>query len=288
MSKKKATRRIRKPIKWPGGKGRVVGRLLLLMPYHKVYVEPFGGSAALLFNKPRSAIEVYNDIDGELVNLFRVIKDEDRFNEFRRRVELTLYSRAEQREAQEARGRGGKVDRAVNMYVAIMQGISGSGERGLGVGKTELRDGMNAATHAYLRCVAMLPEVYERLRGVTVEAGGYREVIERYDGGRTFFYIDPPYVMDKRKEGLEYKHEFSKREHEGLLATLRQVEGKVLISGYDNELYRELEGEGWDTLSWSSKLGAMTIKKGGKRPPRVETVWANYDLPRGVYDKGGD
>lgn len=291
MSGKKPqpARRPRKLIKWPGGKGRVVGRLVRLLPFHKVYVEPFGGSAALLFAKTPSPIEIYNDLDDELINLFRMVKDAESFEAFRRRVELTLYSRAEQAQAQASRGEGSAVDRAVNMYVAIMQGISGSGERGLGIGRTELRDGINAATHAYLRCVSMLPEVFERLRPVTIESDDFERVVERYDGKRSFFYCDPPYVMDTRRPGdsVRYSCEMDDADHKRLVSVLLKAEGKVLLSGYNNEIYKRLERAGWDKLSWSRPLEAMTIQQGKKRPRRVEVVWANYDLPRGEYDGVG-
>src|SRR5215469_459025 len=115
-------------IHWAGGKGRQLDYLLPLIPVTRIYCEPFGGGASVLLNRPASEIEVYNDLDGELVNLFGVLQDDDSYRDFRRRVAFSPYSRAVYEQSLSSVRAGVELDRvkrAVAFYTVLNQSVSG-------------------------------------------------------------------------------------------------------------------------------------------------------------------
>ncbi|MFZ8803112.1 MAG: DNA adenine methylase [Candidatus Calescibacterium sp.] len=173
--------------KYYGGKFNMIKFLLQFVPPHKVYVEVFGGSGALLFAKEPSKLEVFNDIDSEVVNFFRILRDKRKFKEFYRQVSLVPYSREEFKNFLKTLGEGNEVERAVKFFVCVKQSFGGQLQNtGWSYGKTTNKD-----VSAYLSAIENLPQVVERLRRVQIENRDYRKIFEIYDSEDTFFLLRP-------------------------------------------------------------------------------------------------
>ena len=256
---------------FPGGKFYFIKKLLPLIPPHEVYVEVFGGAAGLLFNKPPSKVEVYNDVNSELVNFFHVLRDDVKWKILQEKLLLTPFSREEFELACREESGLDDVERARRFYVRIQQSFSGKGET---FGYSLLYN--RAST--YFRKLDSFVEFHERIRNVIIENDDFEKIIKRYDAPATFFFLDPPYL------GNSVKGEFlnmSEDDHRRLVEVLLQIEGKALLCGYRNEIYEKLEKAGWFVkrfrLSTSMPNPDLT---GGKRRYRFEYVWLNYKPPR--------
>lgn len=263
----------------------MVAKLLPLIPPHHIYCEVFGGAASLLCAKEPSAVEVYNDIDSRLVNLFRVLRDREAFEELRRLVALTLHSREELKAAKVLHMQGNEVERAWRFFMLSRQSFSAKlTSWGYGVGSHAR--GMSSMTSKWIGAIEMLPELHERWMRVQVEHDGWQGVVERYDTPETFFYLDPPYVLGTRS-GKAYDYELSDADHKNLVARCLKLQGKVLLSGYEHGLYRPLVEAGWRSVKWKTACHAagrtrLTGLKGAgsamARQARTEVVWMNYAI----------
>lgn len=269
----------------------MIKKLLPLVPKHRIYVEVFGGGASLLLAKEPSLVEVYNDLDAGLVNLFRVIRDPDLFTEFHKRVQLIPYSRGEFNRYRELWWSGqapaDPVENAVAFFVLARQNFGGRFGDSWGMAVSTSSRGMAHMVSAWLSAIDLLPEVAERLLRVQIECLDWRRLLPIYDTADTFFYLDPPYLPSTRKFG-QYTHELSESDHEDLVDALLDLKGKALLSGYANPLYAKLEAAGWHRRDFATSCRAIgrTRASGIRGPgsatakaPRTETVWANYDLP---------
>lgn len=255
-------RKIMKAIlKYPGAKNRLVNWICGYIPQHNVYVEPFAGSLAVLLNKERSHIETVNDIDDEVVNFFRILREKP--EKLKRLIELTPYSRSEYENAYSESA--DDVERARRFCVRCWMGFGCSNRY-----KNGFKSGQQTTSPNPARAWSQLPEIMqmaaERLRGVQIENLPAMELISRYDTPDVFMYVDPPYLHGTRKNYL-YKHEMEDCEHEELLEKLIKHEGKILLSGYDNEMYNHYL-YGWQ------KVNKKTRAEGGIS--RTETLWMNY------------
>lgn len=237
--------------RWLGGKVKALDDILPHLPQHVTYVEPFGGGMSVLLNKPPSLVEVYNDIDGDLVNFWRVVRDPDLFSQLLVRLSLTPYSREEfydaKRAMQQPPSGGPDVERAAQWYTVIMQSVSGMQDTGWGYSVDSDSRGMSRVVASWLSRLAVLPRVHERLSRVMIEHDDWRAIFDRYDTPQTCFYCDPPYVPDTRRSG-EYRHELSLEDHEELVARLLSIQGMALLSGYEHPVYAPLEARGWRVI----------------------------------------
>ena len=274
---------------WYGGKQYLVDRLIPLIPPHRIYVEVFGGGAALLLNKPPSPVEVYNDINGDLVNFFRVLRDPEKFELLHRRLLLTPHSRAEHRYACEHYRDEGldEVERAALFWTATHQSINGITGGSWSRTTWQSRRGMALKTSAWLGVIEGLPEVAERLMSVTVECLDFQRVIEAFDHPETFFYLDPPYLPNTRVAKEIYRHEMSIEDHVRMLEVIKNTEGKVMLSGYPNELYDEYLKD-WVHVDFEvyarSTIGS-SLGEGHRKAPRIERVWMNFvEEQSGLFD----
>ena len=284
----KRPKRLRSPIWWFGGKGMMVGKLLKLLPPHdsyKIYVEPFGGGASLLFAKKPSPIEVYNDLDEGLVNFFRVLRDEEKFKKFYHKVVLTPYSRKEFYHCRETWHQcDDEIERAYRWYVVARMSFSGVFGGSWSFAVTSSRHGMAAAVSKWLSSIEMLPEIHQRIMRVQIECNDFRKVIKTYDSEDTAWYIDPPYIPETRRDG-KYKHELTLEDHKDLVELLLNVKGKVLLSGYAHPIYELLEKSGWNRIDFKTAChatgktrltGILGEGSAKKKQPRIESVWLNY------------
>lgn len=201
MKTKQKSKRLRSPITWFGGKGNMIAKLLPLLPDHHIYCEAFGGGASLLCAKPPSPVEVYNDLNQGLVNLFRVLRDRQLFSEFERLSQLTLVSREEHRDAIANLNSGPSVERAWRFFTSARQSFAGHQRGSWGYIRRSSNRGMASSCSKWLSTVDLLPELHQRWQRVQVDCDSWDRVLSRYDEVDTLFYLDPPYVSATRKGG---------------------------------------------------------------------------------------
>lgn len=252
-----------KPLmRYPGGKYAISSWIIDNLPPHKIYVEPFGGGASILLNKPRSFSEVYNDMDSEVVNLVQVMRD--KFPDLERRLKLTLFSRDEFNLAYEAVEDGDPIERARRLLVRSWQGHSMSGITWkTGFRTNVIQPNRSSCAMDWLKFVNMADLIHERFMGVTIENRPAEKVIKGHDSPNTLFYVDPPYVRSTRTHKM-YRHEMNDKDHRDLAAQLHDITGMVVLSGYSCDLYDHLFSD------WKRSEREHYADRGGRR---VETLW---------------
>ena len=260
------------PIKWVGGKRRFRKRIVELLPPHSCYVEPFAGAAWVLFAKPPSDVEVINDIDGELVNFFRVVKSqsEDLLEAF----DFEIVSREIfERLAGTDPSTLNELDRAHRFFYLIMAGWGG--EAGYPRFQTSVVDGGhgNRLIGALKRLRRRIEPVHKRLQTVIIEHLDWEACIDRYDRTKVVMYIDPPYPKNK----VNYLHNMrSWEDHQRLANRLARAECKWIISSYDTPEVRDLYG-GHHVFPVAAYSGMNTTKGGGDRVKNEEVLILNYE-----------
>lgn len=267
--------KISPPLKYPGGKNYLAARLVALMPPHTHYVEPFGGGLAVLWAKdPHGVSEVVNDRDSKLINLWRVLRDEEDFERFRRQIEAMPFAREEWEDAANSPDpRTDPVGAAVAIFVRIRQSLAGRRDSFAPLSRTRTRRNMNEQCSAWLTAVEGLPEVHNRLRRVVIENMDAVDLIRREDAPGTLFYCDPPYVHSTRSDKNMYPgFEMLDEQHRGLLSALRECQGRVMLSGYPSDLYANIL-HGWKvhTFDLPNNAAAGSVKR-----RMTETVWCNF------------
>lgn len=258
---------------WYGGKFSHLKWLLPLLPECHHYCEPFAGSAAVLLNRKPSPVETYNDIDGEVVNFFKVLREKP--EELIRLIGLTPFSREEFHRAVEANPTGlSDVERARLFYVRARQARTGLAQtatlgRWANCKKTS-RAGMSGVVSRWLGSVDSLPEIAERLLRVQIENRPALDVIRLYDSPETLIYCDPPYLHSTRGDNKAYAFEMDEHEHVDLARALRRCKGMVAVSGYRNALMDELYDEWY-------RFDAPPKKTHSVKQLRQECLWMNYE-----------
>jgi DNA adenine methylase len=276
---------VRPPTTYYGGKTRLAGWIASLLPPHRTYLEPFAGSAAVLFAKAPSPTEILNDLDGQVVNFFTVLRD--RPADLARALALTPYARAEYEQVAAGYDDPGldEVERARRWFVRVNQSISHLAGRGRPSGWAAAFN-TNGADHAhkFAATADRLQACAERLRRVHLEQRPAVEVIAKYakaDAGAVI-YCDPPYLAATRSSrtkrvGLDYAVEYaSEAEHRALAQVLHATPATVLLSGYPSHLYQELYG-GWWRLERSVQRPTSNVS-GGRGAVAVEVLWSNRPL----------
>jgi len=259
---------------WYGGKYSHLDWLLPLLPKCHHYCEPFGGSAAVLLNRAPSPVETYNDIDGEVVNFFRVLRQQR--NRLIKVIGLTPFSREEFFIACSQNGKKiSNLERARRFFVRARQVRTGLAQMA-SIGrwancKNTTRAGMSGVVSRWLGSVEMLPEIAERLLRVQIENRPAIEVIKLYDDKETLFYCDPPYPHESRGDDKAYGYEFSNEQHMELAEILHAVKGKVAVSSYRCDLMEKIYK---DFKRYDAPIKIChSVKK-----PRQEALWINYSI----------
>lgn len=281
----------RKRIAFPyyGGKNSHLNWILPLLPLCRHYIEPFGGSAAVLLNRKQSLVEVYNDLDGDVVNFFKILRDIT--DELIRVLKLTPYSREEFEVACQRQKNLSDLERARRFYIRARQSIAknpasatkGSWAKSIDTSSCSMADN----TSKWINGVEDLYDVAERFRPVQIEHRNAIEVIKRHDSVDSFFYCDPPYVLSTRNSKKCYGNELTDQNHQELAKVLNNVQGKVAISGYDSDLYNKLYpaidvgGKWYKAYAPSRKIAASRGKT-----ERTEVLWTNYD-PKEIVSCAG-
>ncbi|MDM9383107.1 DNA adenine methylase [Chlorogloeopsis sp. ULAP01] len=259
---------------WYGGKFSHLDWLLPLLPRSVHYCEPFGGSAAVLLNRYPSPVETYNDMDGEVANFFRVLREQK--ENLIEAIGLTPFSREEFEIAiSQPTPNISELERARRFFIRARQVRTGLAQKASAGRwahcKLTSRAGMAGAVSRWLGSVEDLPEIAQRLLRVQIEHDSAIRVIKRYDSEDTLFYCDPPYPHDSRGDTQAYAYEMTDEQHRDLADVLHNVQGKVAISGYKCSLMEELYSD-WKAIQAPTKACHST------KGLRTEVLWLNYDL----------
>ena len=254
-------------LKYPGSKWSLADWIISYFPQHHSYLEPFFGSGAVLFRKPRSNIETVNDLDNNVVNLFECIKENPQ--KLASMLYMTPYAREVYERAHTETPKD-KFESALNFYIRLNMGhgYRTTGERVGWKNDVQGRERAYAATD-WCRLPERIMLAAERLRGVQIENMPAIELIKRFNFDKVLIYCDPPYMLETR-HGKQYRCEMGDCDHEELLKTLLTHKGTVLISGYDTELYRDML-KGWHRAERTAYSQVCSKKQ--------EILWMNYEPP---------
>lgn len=261
-------------LRYLGGKWRLAPWIISHFPAHRLYVEPFGGAASVLLRKSRSMGECYNDLDGEVVNLFQVLRDEDSAAELRRKIDTTPFSRDEYDAAFLLAKT--PVERARRLIVRSYMGHGSSSavsRKSTGFRASLVNRGGALPAGEWPTLPAALQAATDRLKGVLIENRPALQIIDRYDEDEALIYLDPPYVPDtrsqKRKGGQAfhtYKHEMTIQQHTELLDRIVECRAAVVLSGYPSEIYDNRLSH-WERVEIAAHAdGALD---------RTEVLWIN-------------
>ena len=270
------------PFGWYGGKFSHLDWLLPLLPDCHHYCEPFAGSGAVLLNREPSPVETFNDLDGEVVNFFRVLREAK--ETLIEAIGLTPFAREEFAIACEISPDLNPLERARRFYVRARQVRTGLAQTAT-IGrwancKNTSRAGMSGVISRWLGAIVDLPGVAERLLRVQMENRPAIDVIRLYDSPQTLFYCDPPYVHSTRGDSKAYEFEMTDRQHVELAEVLNHVEGMVAFSNYQAPILDQL----FPASKWHKTI-AQERTVHSTKDKRVEILWTNYD-PRQITRNG--
>jgi DNA adenine methylase len=267
----KTERPTRPILRYHGGKWRLARWVVSFFPEHRVYVEPYGGAGSVLMQKPRTNGELISDLDGEVISLFRVLRDPSQARELERLLTLTPYGRAEYEAAYLPAG--DPIEQARRTLIKSFMGFGSDGLTATWV--TGFRDNLTRGNGTPARDWANYPEAIaaltERLKGVVIENRPALQIIKKHDTPRTLFYCDPPYAHSTRagcvKRKHSYRFEMSDDEHREMAEALHQVKGMVVLSGYGSDLYDKELFPDWRRFEKTSMADSAQ--------PRTEVLWLN-------------
>ncbi len=260
---------------WYGGKFSHLDWLLPLLPTCHHYCEPFSGSGAVLLNREPSPVETYNDIDGDVVNFFRMLRDHH--DELIRIIALTPFSREEYHQAIYGSTTDiSNVERARRFYIKARQtrtGLAQTASLGRWANcKETSRSGMSGVVSRWLGGIEALDDIAKRLVRVQIENRPAMDVLQLYDNPTTLFYCDPPYLHATRGDTQAYGFEMDEHQHRDFAQAANECQGMVAVSGYDHPLMDEL----FSPCRWFKTMGAdKTIHS--TKGTRQEGLWTNFN-----------
>lgn len=266
---------MRRPVlRYFGGKFRLAPWIMSHFPPHRIYTEVFGGAASVLMCKPKSKIEVYNDLDGQLVNLFRVIRDHG--DKLQRIVEMTPYSREEY--IKSGVPSDDPIEQArrtlVKSWFSIGTDSLSRGNCGFRCTTDDTKVG-TLPLHQWPGYATQIHAFRKRLDGVLVENDDALAVLDRNDAEDALHYVDPPYVMSTRSSG-GYSFEMDEAQHLELINKLNSLSGLIILSGYDSDLYRD-SLQGWEQKEKEALADS--------RAKRTEVIWLNKAASEAINTK---
>lgn len=268
----------------------MIKHLIPLIPPHRIYAECFGGGGRLLFAKEPSEIEVYNDIDGRLVNFFYVLREDELFERFYTKVCCTPYSREIFNRAvdiltSEEYAALSNVDQAYYFFVFARGSFSGQLDKpGWSKSFRRSRRKMADTVSEWIGAIEGLELVHNRLFRVLLENQDFRNFLPDKDSPDTFFYLDPPYVHSSRKSINSYTHEMTDKDHADLVEILLKLKGKIMLSGYANSIYEKLHTE----HNWRRGKFILNAATPKENKAREEIVWLSPNCEQVIYDRECD
>jgi DNA adenine methylase len=267
----------RSALRFHGGKWRLAPWIIDHFPAHERYTESYGGAASVLLRKPRARSEVYNDLDGEVVHLFRTLQNPAQASRLAELLTLTPFARDEWRLAYEATD--DPIERARRLVIRSFMGFgsdSTASMRRTGFRSNTSSSRVTAAVE-WAGWPAQVPAFVARLRGVLIDCKDARLVMREHDAPETLHYVDPPYVHSTRERGRGYAHEMTDGDHVTLSDTLMALEGMVVLSGYRCELYDELYRD------WRRVDREVTVFRARRS---TESLWLNPAAVRALVKEG--
>ena len=254
-------------IRYHGGKFRLADWIISHFPKHETYVEPFGGGASVLLSKTPSRMEVYNDLDSDIVNFFEILRDQQLAEELAQQIELTPYSRVEFLNARDETS--DRIERARRLVVRAQMGFGSAGATRAKTGfrLDTARSGSDIVT-IWQRQPEIIIQAAARLKKVLIENRDAIKVIQDHDREDTLFFIDPPYVHETRTIGdRAYRHEMTNADHEQLINVLNSCKGKIILCGYDHPIY--------EALNWKKVIKSVAAAGQSGSVLREEILWIN-------------
>lgn len=249
-------------LKYPGAKWRLAPWIVSQMPTHKVYLEPFFGSGAVLFNKPAVGIETINDLDGNVVNFFKVLREHP--DEMANVLYFTPWARDEY--LQSYNPSQDELEKARKFAVRCWQAFAT--RTGYKTGWRHSAQGQAPnMPEQWSKLPNKILELAERLKHVQIENVPALGLIKKYDAANVLIYLDPPYKTSTRSPGI-YACEMTDKDHAELLDTLLTHNGKIMLSGYDSEMYRDIL-KGWRVVSKTASAENGQSK--------MEMLWMNFE-----------
>ncbi|MEM7342482.1 MAG: DNA adenine methylase [Actinomycetota bacterium] len=267
------------PFTYLGGKIRLAPKIVSLLPPHRIYIEPFFGSGAVLFAKAPAPVEIVNDANGDLVTFFRVLRD--RPADLERACALSPHARDEFNHAKATTDESGdEVERARRFWVRVNQSFAKTAHRTTGWSISSAR---NQSIPASIRTrLGRFADCAERLARVSIDNTDATTVIERHASPDTVIYADPPYLgttRNLRGRHGDYAVDMPKpAEHEHLAHALNTTSARVVLSGYPSPLYDHLY-RGWNRIEIPTRVHTGNATAGTTRQARTEVLWTNYDPP---------
>lgn len=264
---------IRSLIGYYGGKNRMAKYIIDYIPSNtKIYVEVFGGGGSVLINKPESEIEVYNDIRTGLTSLFRCMTDINRAKELQKRIFNVPYNEDVFLACKgKCDAHPDEMTRAIMTYVVVMQSFNSA--------MNSWRKPTPDVLRSYERKIMQILDFVPRFKNVIIENKSFEEILEKYDGPDTLFYLDPPYITETRSKGAKnvYKYEFQDLDHELMVDILLNIKGKAIVSGYDHDRYSRISTGKWNKIHLGNfPKSSQKTKKGGRKTEGTEYIWINY------------
>jgi len=264
-----------KPLfRYPGSKWRLMPDLVRLMPRHQHYVVLFGGSGADILRKPPSPLETFNDLDGGVYNLYKVLQDDDLLARLKRRLASTpAQSQRHYEEALDALTNGADpVDKAWAFLVASFQGFCLVSPSAQTANHWRTARRPHTTAKAWMKLPDTIDLAASRFRFVQLSNLSWQEVLVKTDARTTLFLADPPYHPDTLPRAY-YRHSMTSNEHEALLDALITAKGLVMLHGYDNDCYNDRLGH-WRRIEFDKQASLNPV---GGRQARTEVLWLNYD-----------
>jgi DNA adenine methylase len=255
---------IRCPFVWPGGKSKCAEIICRHLPYEKVYVEPFGGSAAVLLARKPSQLDVYNDRYTGVASFYKCLRDPKLFEGLMERLHLSIHSREDwffcKETWEECKD---DIERAARWYSMVEYSFGGIGRNW---GKNV--DSRSSVARKVHRKLPLFPAIHERMKGVQIENCDYDTILDDYDGPDAVFYLDPPYIGS---DVSVYKHRWAMADQIKLLKRIFEMDGFVALSGYDNPVTDSFP---WDRKeTWPQQVSIKSVNHDGTRAHAKECLW---------------
>jgi len=236
------------PLAYFGGKFYMLKILLPILEniQHSKFVDVCGGSGVVILNKKPQGIEIYNDVDGEIVNFFKVISDPEKFKKFYRFIVVLPSSRQIYYDyLKEYKNEEDNIVRAVKWFYVARQSFSGIFGNSWSFTNNLDRGNISGSVSRWLGAINKLPDIQQRLQQIQYENKDFREIFKIYDSEDALFYVDPPYIHDTRSDG-KYIFEMTDQDHIDLVSIILKTKGSVVLSGYHHEIYQPLIDNGWE------------------------------------------
>jgi DNA adenine methylase len=253
-------------LKYPGSKWKIADWIISHFPPHTTYLEPFFGSGAVFFTKKPSKVETINDIDGNVVNLFQVIREQP--EELARLIEFTPWARDEYYASYEPID--DPLEKARRFLVKCWQGYGTDLSHKVGWNNTKRGSLRVSKNNEFQKLPQNILHTAERLKHAQIENRPALELIQEYNYPEVLIYADPPYIFDTRSGGKRYENEMIEEEYIELLEALKQHKGPVILSGYQSDLYDRI------LQDWDKEVIETIAVSGGQRQ---EVIWMNFDNP---------